>query len=139
MDLHQSVDRILTEGTTVTDRFYEMLFERHPEAQVLFERTHMSAQSVMLSAALMVSKHSPDYPLGTRQSSRFSVHGMRASRSLASCTRHFGKSFSSRSRISTARIGATTCLASGRRLSRAVRSCSRGMTSVPTSEARVRR
>ena len=67
MDLHESVDRILTEGTTLTDRFYEMLFERQPEARVLFEKTHMSAQSVMLSAALMVSKHSPDYPLGTRQ------------------------------------------------------------------------
>ena len=67
MDLHESVDRILAEGTTLTDRFYEMLFERHPEARVLFEKTHMSAQSVMLSAALMVSKHSPDYPLGTRQ------------------------------------------------------------------------
>lgn len=67
MDLHESVDRILAEGTTLTDRFYELFFERHPEARVLFEKTHMSAQSVMLSAALMVSKHHPGYPLATRQ------------------------------------------------------------------------
>ena len=67
MDLHESIDRILAEGTTLTDRFYEIFFERHPEARVLFEKTHMSAQSVMLSAALMVSKHHPEYPLAARQ------------------------------------------------------------------------
>ena len=67
MTLNESVDRILAEGTTLTDRFYELFFERHPEAQELFDKTRMSAQSVMLSAALMVATHSPDYPLGTRQ------------------------------------------------------------------------
>ena len=52
----------------------------------------------------------------------------------------FRESFSSRSKSSTVRIGATTCLASGGRLSRApCGSCSRGTTSVPMSEARVRR
>ena len=67
MDLYESVDCILAEGTALTDRFYEILFQRHPEARALFDKTHMSAQSVMLSAALMVSKHSPEYPLATRQ------------------------------------------------------------------------
>lgn len=67
MDLHQSVDRILAEGTMMTDRFYEMLFQRSPEAQALFEKTHMSTQSVMLSAALMINKYYPDYPLAARQ------------------------------------------------------------------------
>jgi hemoglobin-like flavoprotein len=67
VDLHESVDCILAEGTALTDRFYEILFQRQPEARALFEKTHMSAQSVMLSAALMVSKHSPEYPLATRQ------------------------------------------------------------------------
>ena len=67
MTLTESVDRILSEGTTLTDRFYELFFERHPEARALFDKTHMSAQSVMLSAALMVTKHYPDYPLATRQ------------------------------------------------------------------------
>ena len=67
MDLHESIERILAEGTTLTDRFYEILFQCHPEARVLFEKTHMSAQSVMLTAALMVSKHHPEYPLATQQ------------------------------------------------------------------------
>ena len=67
MNLHESVDHILAEGTTLTDRFYELFFERHPEARALFDKTHMAAQSVMLSAALMVTKHYPDYPLATRQ------------------------------------------------------------------------
>ena len=67
MTLTESVDRILSEGTTLTDRFYELFFERHPEARALFDKTHMSAQSVMLSAALMVTKHYPDYPLATQQ------------------------------------------------------------------------
>ena len=60
MDLNESVDSIFTEGTKLTDRFYELFFERHPEARALFDKTHMSAQSVMLSAALMVTKHYPD-------------------------------------------------------------------------------
>ncbi len=67
MTLNESVDRILAEGTRVTDRFYELFFERHPEARPLFENTFMSAQSVMLSAALVVTTHHPNYPLATRQ------------------------------------------------------------------------
>jgi hemoglobin-like flavoprotein len=65
--LHESVDRVLAEGTTLTDRFYEIFFERHPAARNLFAGTHMRGQSVMLSAALMVAKHHPDYPLATRE------------------------------------------------------------------------
>ena len=38
MTLHESVDRILAAGTTLTDRFYELFFERHPEARALFDR-----------------------------------------------------------------------------------------------------
>ena len=67
MDLRESIDSILAEGTTLTDRFYAILFQRYPEAQALFENTHMSTQSVMLSAALMVNKFYPDYPLAARQ------------------------------------------------------------------------
>ncbi len=67
MDLNDSVDRILAEGTTLTDRFYELLFQRCPEAQALFAKTHMSTQAVMLSAALMVNKFYADYPLAARQ------------------------------------------------------------------------
>ena len=33
----------------------------------MFEKTHMSTQAVMLSAALMVTKYYPDYPLAARQ------------------------------------------------------------------------
>ena len=66
MTLHESIDRILAEGTKLTDRFYELLLERHPEARALFDKKHMSTQSVMLSVALMVNKHSPDHPQGTR-------------------------------------------------------------------------
>ena len=51
MELSESIDTVLAEGTTLTDRVYEMLFERHPEARALFDKTHMRAQSVMLSAA----------------------------------------------------------------------------------------
>lgn len=67
MPLTESVNRILAEGTMLTDRFYELLFRRHPEAKTLFEQTHMSAQSVMLSAELIVIKQYPDYPLGTER------------------------------------------------------------------------
>ena len=67
MTLHESIDRILAEGTKVTDRFYEIFLERHPEARALFEKKHMSTQSVMLMVALMVNKHSPDHPLATRR------------------------------------------------------------------------
>ncbi len=67
MELRESIDTILAEGTTLTDRVYELLFERHPEARALFENTHMRAQSVMLSAALMVNKYHPDYPEAARQ------------------------------------------------------------------------
>ncbi len=66
MTLHESIDRILAEGTKLTDRFYELFLERHPEARALFDKKHMSTQSVMLSVALMVNKHSPDHPQGTR-------------------------------------------------------------------------
>ena len=67
MTLNESVDRILVEGTTLTDRFYALLFQRHPEAEALFEKTHMSTQAVMLAAAFMVNKFYPDYPLAARQ------------------------------------------------------------------------
>ena len=67
MDLRESIDRILAEGTVLTDRFYAMLFERYPEAKALFEKTHMSTQAVMLSAALMVNQYYPNYPLAARQ------------------------------------------------------------------------
>ncbi len=66
MNLHESVDKILVGGTEMTDRFYELFLERHPEARALFDKTHMSTQSVMLTAALMVHKYHPDSPLGTR-------------------------------------------------------------------------
>ncbi len=67
MELRESIDAILAEGTTLTDRVYELLFERHPEARALFDNTHMRAQSVMLSAALMVNKYHPDYPQAAQQ------------------------------------------------------------------------
>ena len=67
MDLRESIDRILAEGTTLTDRVYAIFFQRHPEAEALFAQTHMSTQSVMLSAALMVNKYYPEYPLAARQ------------------------------------------------------------------------
>ena len=51
----------------LTDRFYEIFFERYPEARALFDETRMPTQAVMLSSALMVAKQSPDSPLGTQQ------------------------------------------------------------------------
>ena len=67
MDLNESIKRILAEGTKLTDRFYEMFFERHPGARTLFDKTDMDIQSVMLSAALLVHKEHTDHPLVTRR------------------------------------------------------------------------
>lgn len=67
MNLNESIDCVVAEGSTFAERFYEMLLERLPEARTLFEKTDMKDQAVMLSAALMINKQYPNYPLATRQ------------------------------------------------------------------------
>jgi threonine/homoserine efflux transporter RhtA len=52
MNIRESVDEIFHGRTRLTDRFYEILFERTPEAQRLFEGVDMNVQSIMLTMAL---------------------------------------------------------------------------------------
>ncbi|NUO50889.1 MAG: flavohemoprotein [Polyangiaceae bacterium] len=50
--LRQSFDRIAERNPEMTFRFYDILFERYPQAKPLFARTNPMAQTRMLSEAL---------------------------------------------------------------------------------------
>jgi hemoglobin-like flavoprotein len=53
MQIAQSLDRILSERESVTERFYtEKLFKVHPEFIPFFNSTSMKVQSMMLMMAL---------------------------------------------------------------------------------------
>ncbi len=60
MDIRESVDEIFQRRTRLTDRFYEVLFERSPEAQRLFQGVDMNVQSIMLTMALGAIREYPD-------------------------------------------------------------------------------
>ncbi len=60
MNIRQSVDEIFHRRTRLTDRFYELLFERCPEARRLFQGVDMNVQSIMLTMALGAIREYPD-------------------------------------------------------------------------------
>lgn len=60
MNLLQSVDRILSERTLLTDRFYPRFFERVPEARAHFAGIDMQVQAVMLTMALGAIREHPE-------------------------------------------------------------------------------
>ena len=66
MDLQESVDKISRDGTQLTDSFYKLFFERHPEIKQYFEGTDMLVQSVMLMMTLTAVKQHPDIPNASR-------------------------------------------------------------------------
>jgi hemoglobin-like flavoprotein len=51
--LRSSFALVLERKPDLTDRFYEILFEQHPEAKPLFGRNSARAQSDMLATALV--------------------------------------------------------------------------------------
>jgi nitric oxide dioxygenase len=59
MNLAESVERITREGNRVTGRFYEVFFERNPEARAYFRDGAMAVQSVMLTMALTAVRQHP--------------------------------------------------------------------------------
>jgi hemoglobin-like flavoprotein len=60
MNLRESVDRILSERTRLTDRFYQRFFERCPEAREHFSGIDLQVQSVMLTMALGAIREHPE-------------------------------------------------------------------------------
>ncbi len=60
MNIRESVDEIFQQRTRLTDRFYEVLFERCPEARQLFQGVDMGVQSIMLTMALGAIREYPD-------------------------------------------------------------------------------
>jgi hemoglobin-like flavoprotein len=60
MNLLESVDRILSERTRLTDRFYPRFFERVPEARAHFAGIDLQVQSVMLTMALGAIREHPE-------------------------------------------------------------------------------
>lgn len=50
--LRSSFQLVVDRNALVIERFYEVLFERHPEAQRLFGRNSRKAQAEMLTSAL---------------------------------------------------------------------------------------
>ena len=64
MKLEDSLREVLAQKELVIEKFYATFLAEHPEARVYFERLDMTKQSLMLSAALIVSEaHSrEDFP-----------------------------------------------------------------------------
>ena len=61
--LRESFEVVATANPRFTTRFYEILFERHPQARPLFPANGMARQAEMLSAALVaVLDHLEDAP-----------------------------------------------------------------------------
>lgn len=52
MTISDSVELLLGSKTRITERFYQLLFARHPELAVLFARSDMRMQATMLTMAL---------------------------------------------------------------------------------------
>jgi hemoglobin-like flavoprotein len=80
MDIHESLDRILESEASFGSIFYEVFFERHPEAAVHFDGIDMHRQALLLTMALTVIEryYSRAFPaveqylqlLGSRHSDR---------------------------------------------------------------------
>jgi hemoglobin-like flavoprotein len=64
MNIQDSLRRVLEERDTVATTFYEVFFERTPEARPLFDGVNMKHQAVLLTMALMVIErhHAHGYP-----------------------------------------------------------------------------
>lgn len=61
--LRSSFDLVATRAPHLTARFYELFFQRHPEARPLFSRKSLDKQQEMLTAALVaVMDHLDDAP-----------------------------------------------------------------------------
>lgn len=61
--LRQSFEVVATSNPRFVSRFYEILFERHPQARALFPQNGMARQSEMLTQALVaVLDHLEDAP-----------------------------------------------------------------------------
>jgi hemoglobin-like flavoprotein len=54
MTIRDSLRRILEDREGVAARFYEVLFERSPEAKLLFKDVNLKHQTVLLTMSLMV-------------------------------------------------------------------------------------
>ena len=54
MTIQDSLSRVLEHREGVADLFYQMFFERHPEAQSYFTGVNLKYQVVLLTMALMV-------------------------------------------------------------------------------------
>jgi hemoglobin-like flavoprotein len=61
--LRQSFEVVATANPQFASRFYEILFERHPQARSLFPQNGMARQAEMLTSALVaVIDHLEDAP-----------------------------------------------------------------------------
>ena len=61
--LRQSFEVVATSNPRFVSRFYEILFERHPQARPLFPQSGMARQAEMLTQALVaVLDHLDDAP-----------------------------------------------------------------------------
>lgn len=64
MDIQKSLERILQRDAIVTDLFYEIFLDRHPDVQKYFVGVDLKHQAVILKMALMTiaSYHQHHYP-----------------------------------------------------------------------------
>ena len=60
LDIRESIDRIFSQKTRLTDRFYEVFLDRYPEVKPYFEGADLEAQSVMLTMALGAVREHPE-------------------------------------------------------------------------------
>ncbi len=60
MNLQESIDRILANESVALEGFYDRLFQKHPEYRALFEGKSLSAQTAMLTMALVAVKQAPE-------------------------------------------------------------------------------
>jgi hypothetical protein len=82
MKLEDSLREVLAQKELVIEKFYATFLAEHPEARVYFERLDMTKQSLMLSAALIVSEaHSrEDFPRRSALPARSRISASRGGR-----------------------------------------------------------
>jgi hemoglobin-like flavoprotein len=54
MTIEDSLQRVLEQRDNLAALFYEVFFDRHPEAKLLFKDVNLKYQTVLLTMALMV-------------------------------------------------------------------------------------
>jgi hemoglobin-like flavoprotein len=54
MDINESTNRILERGESLADLFYQVFFERYPDARKHFQSVNLKHQAVLLTMALLV-------------------------------------------------------------------------------------